>query len=102
MTDSELKILALLRNVPEGEGQEPQQPGLTYSLENRQNFGGVPPLTKERLRAALQTTVQKAAASAAAAKKIKRKPGDELRRGLATTITELPPILVDHAMKVTG
>ncbi|OTB11039.1 hypothetical protein K445DRAFT_322385 [Daldinia sp. EC12] len=102
MTDSELKILALLRNVPEGEGQEPQRPGLTYSLENRQNFGGVPPLTKERVRAALQTTVQKAAASAAAAKKIKRKPGDELRRGLATTITELPPILVDHAMKVTG
>ncbi|KAI1466573.1 uncharacterized protein F4812DRAFT_84259 [Daldinia caldariorum] len=102
LTDSDLKILTLLRNVPEGEGQEPQRVGLTYSLENRQNYGGVPALTKERVRTALQTTVQKATASSAAGKKIKRKPGDELRRGLATTITELPPILVDHAMKVTG
>ncbi|KAI1379706.1 fibronectin-binding protein A N-terminus-domain-containing protein [Hypoxylon crocopeplum] len=102
LTDNELKILTLLRNVSEGEGQEPQRPGLTYSLENRQNYGGVPALTEERVRNALQTTVQKTAASAAAAKKIKKKPGDELRKGLATTITELPPILVDHAMKVTG
>ncbi|KAI8958593.1 hypothetical protein F5Y11DRAFT_32364 [Daldinia sp. FL1419] len=102
LTDNELKILTLLRNVPEGEGQEEQRAGLTYSLKNRLNYGGVPPLTKERLRDALQITVQKNSASAAAGKKIKRKPGDELRRGLATTITELPPILVDHAMKVTG
>ncbi|KAI1454071.1 hypothetical protein F4805DRAFT_441019 [Annulohypoxylon moriforme] len=102
LTDNELKILTLLRNVSEGEGQEPQRPGLTYSLENRQNYGGVPDLTKERVRDALQTTIQKAADSAAKGKKIKRKPGDELRRGLATTITELPPILVDHALRVTG
>ncbi|KAI1779341.1 fibronectin-binding protein A N-terminus-domain-containing protein [Hypoxylon cercidicola] len=102
LTDKELKILTLLRHVPEGEGQEPQRPDLTYSLENRQNYGGVPALTKERVRDALETTVQKAAASAAAGKKIKRKPGDELRKGLATTIAELPPILLDHAMRVTG
>ncbi|KAI1392324.1 fibronectin-binding protein A N-terminus-domain-containing protein [Hypoxylon trugodes] len=102
LTDGELKILTLLRNVPEGEGQEPQRQGLAYSLDNRQNYGGVPPLTKERVRDALQTTIQKAATSAAAGKKIKKKPGDELRRGLATTILEFPPILVDHAMKVTG
>ncbi|KAI1648207.1 uncharacterized protein F4817DRAFT_75983 [Daldinia loculata] len=102
LTDKELQILTLLRHVPEGEGQEPQRPGLTYSLENRLNYSGVPALTKERVRDALQTTIQRATVSAAAGKKIKRKPGDELRRGLATTITELPPILVDHAMKVTG
>ncbi|KAI0010883.1 fibronectin-binding protein A N-terminus-domain-containing protein [Xylariaceae sp. FL0662B] len=102
LTDKELKILTLLRNVSEGESQEAHRPGFTYSLENRQNYGGVPPLTKERVRAALQTSVERAAASAAAGKKIKRKPGDELRRGLATTIVELPPILVDHVMKVTG
>ncbi|KAI1488569.1 fibronectin-binding protein A N-terminus-domain-containing protein [Biscogniauxia mediterranea] len=102
LTDSELKILTLLRNVPEGEGQEPQRAGLQYSLENRQNYGGIPTLNKDRLRNALQTTIQKNAEAAATGKKIKRKPGDELRRGLATTITELPPILVDHAMKVTG
>jgi predicted ribosome quality control (RQC) complex YloA/Tae2 family protein len=102
LTDSELRILTLLRNVPEGEGQEPQRPGLTYSLENRMNYGGVPELTKDRVKAALTSIMGKAAATATAGKKIKKKPGDDLRRGLATTITELPPILVDHAMKVTG
>ncbi|KAI8632920.1 hypothetical protein F5Y19DRAFT_419471 [Xylariaceae sp. FL1651] len=102
LTDSELKILTLLRNVPEGEGQEPQRPGLTYSLENRQNYGGVPPLTKDRLQGALRTIIEKTAASVTAGKKMKRKPGDELRKGLAVTINELPPILLDHAMKVTG
>lgn len=102
LTDKDLKIITLLRNVPEGEGQEPQRPGLSYSLVNRQNFGGVPNLTKERVRAALQATVEKNAAAATAGKKLKKKPGDELRRGLATAITELPPILVDHALKVTN
>ncbi|KAJ8123010.1 hypothetical protein ONZ43_g936 [Nemania bipapillata] len=102
LTDNELKILTLLRNVPEGEGQEPQRPGLIYSLENRQNYGGVPALTKDRLREALQTIIEKNAASATTVKKIKKKPGDELRKGLAVTINELPPILLDHAMKVTG
>ena len=97
LTDADLKILALLRNVPEGQGQEPQRVGSTYTLENRQNFGGVPPLTKERLREALKT-----ASAQAATKKAKRKGSDELRRGLATTITELPPILVDHVFRLTN
>jgi predicted ribosome quality control (RQC) complex YloA/Tae2 family protein len=101
LTDSELKILTLMHTVPEGEGQEPQRIGLNYKLENRQNYGGVPPLTKERLRSALETTVERAAAPQTAGKKGRRKPGDELRRGLATTITELPPMLVEHAFKVT-
>ncbi|KAI0188504.1 fibronectin-binding protein A N-terminus-domain-containing protein [Xylaria flabelliformis] len=102
LTDNELKILTLLRNVPEGDGQEPQRPGLTYSLENRQNYGGVPPLTRDRLQEALQTIIDKNATSNTAAKRIKKKPGDELRKGLAVTINELPPILLDHAMKVAG
>ncbi|KAK3903506.1 fibronectin-binding protein A N-terminus-domain-containing protein [Staphylotrichum tortipilum] len=96
LTDADLKILTLLRNVPEGQGQEPQRVGLTYTLENRQNYGGVPPLTRERLRDALQT-----ATAQAATKKTKKKGGDELRRGLATTITELPPVLVDHVFRLT-
>jgi predicted ribosome quality control (RQC) complex YloA/Tae2 family protein len=102
LTDNELKILTLLRHVPEGEGQEAQRPGMAYSLENRQNFSGVPPLTKERLRGALQTIIEKNVASVATVKKIKKKPGDELRKGLAVTINELPPILLDHVMRVTG
>ena len=90
-----------MRNVPEGEGQEPQRVGLKYSLENRQNYGGVPELTKERLRAALRTTVERVAAATAAGKKTK-KSADELRRGLATTISELPPLLLDHAFHASG
>ena len=38
LTDKELNILALLRIVPEGDGQEEQRVGLKYSLENRQNY----------------------------------------------------------------
>lgn len=103
LTDADLKILAILRNVHEGEGQEPQRTGLSYSLQNRQNYGGVPPLTRDRVRLALQTSVEKAEAAATSSKKKqKRKPGDELRRGLATTLEELPPIVVDHAFEVTG
>ncbi|KAG6367719.1 hypothetical protein INS49_001914 [Diaporthe citri] len=102
LTDADLKILAILRTVHEGEGQEPQRVGLTYSLENRQNYGGVPPLTKERVREALKKSVAKVEAVDASKKKPKRKAGDELRRGLATTIEELPPIVVDHAFLATG
>ncbi|KAK0729921.1 fibronectin-binding protein A N-terminus-domain-containing protein [Lasiosphaeris hirsuta] len=96
LTDASLTILALLRNVPEGEGQEPQRVGLTYTLENRQNFGGVPPLTKERLARALKTIAEQAVG-----KKVKKNGADELRRGLATTITELPPVLVEHVFRLT-
>ncbi|KAI1261500.1 hypothetical protein F5Y18DRAFT_431086 [Xylariaceae sp. FL1019] len=102
LTDADLKIMTLMRFVPEGEGQEPQRPGLQYSLDNRQNYGGVPDLTKERLQGALNTIIEKNATAAVGGKKIKKKPGDELRKGLAVTINELPPILLDHAMKVAG
>lgn len=91
-----MNILALARTVPEGEGQEPQRVGLQYSLENRQNYGGIPPLTKERVQNALKTAVEKAAADAASSKKQKGKPGGDLRKSLAVSITELPPVLVDH------
>ncbi|KAH6628409.1 hypothetical protein F5144DRAFT_549718 [Chaetomium tenue] len=98
LTDADLKILALLRIVPEGKGQEPQRVGLTYSLENRQNLGGVPPLTKERLRDALTTVT----AQAATEKAKKKKGSDGLRRGIVTTITELPPVLIDHVFRLRG
>ncbi|KAJ4140268.1 hypothetical protein NW768_001624 [Fusarium equiseti] len=96
LTDADLNILALARTVPEGEGQEPQRVGLQYSLENRQNYGGIPLLTKERVRSALKTAVAKAAADATSSKKQKGKPGGDLRKSLAVSITELPPVLVDH------
>ncbi|KAK7420638.1 hypothetical protein QQX98_002632 [Neonectria punicea] len=99
LTDADLKILTLARIVPEGEGQEPQRVGLEYSLENRQNFSGIPPLTKERVHDALKAAVDKAAVAVASTKKLKGKPGGDLRKALAVSITELPPILVDHALQ---
>lgn len=98
MTDADLKILSLARNVSEGEGQEPQRVGLQYSLDNRQNFHGIPPLTKERVQEALKSAIAKAA-STSASKKLKGKPGGDLRKSLAVSITELPPVLVDHILQ---
>ena len=101
LTDRELKILALLRIVPEGEGQEEQRVGLSYSLENRQNYGGIPPLTKQRLQDALQKAANRGDEGLVAGKKSKKKASDALRKALAVSITEFPPMLVDHAMRVT-
>ncbi|KAJ4858520.1 hypothetical protein T069G_06787 [Trichoderma breve] len=106
LTDADLKILAISRNVSEGEGQEPQGVGLQYSLENRQNFGGIPPLTKERIRDALKTAAEKAEANTVAAtfsgKKAKGKSGGDLRKALAVSITELPPALVENILQANN
>ncbi|MCJ1413692.1 hypothetical protein MMC32_000016 [Xylographa parallela] len=103
LTDKELNILALLRVVSEGQDQEELRVGLRYSLENRQNYGGVPPLTKERVRDGMQKALEKnEGAATAPVKKVKKKSGDVLRKALATTLTEFPPMLVDHALQVKG
>jgi predicted ribosome quality control (RQC) complex YloA/Tae2 family protein len=100
LTDKGLKILALLRIVTEEKGEEEQRVGLTYSLENRQNYGGIPPLTKERLQNALQKAVDRGEDGLIAGKKPKKKAADALRKALAVSITEFPPMLVDHSMQV--
>ena len=88
--------------MPETEGQEEQRVGLKYSLENRQNYGYIPPLTKERLHDALQKAVDRGDDGLVAGKKQKKKAMDALRKALAVSITEYPPMLVDHAMRVTN
>lgn len=50
------------------------------------------------MRGALQAAVDKAKATAAS-KKIKGKPGGDLRKSLAVSIAELPPVLIDHALQ---
>lgn len=100
LTDNELNILALLRTVSAGEGQEELRVGLKYSLENRQNYAGIPPLTKERIKDALQKAVDRGEDGMVAGKKSKKKAADALRKALAVSITEFPPMLVDHAMRV--
>lgn len=102
LTDNDLSILALLRIVSEGPDQEELRVGLKYSLDNRQNYQGIPPLTAERLREALQRAVHKEQdETAAPSKKGKKKAGDALRKALATSITEYPPTLVEHALRIS-
>ncbi|KAF7909906.1 uncharacterized protein EAF01_003624 [Botrytis porri] len=99
LTDKDSNILTLLRVVDPGEAQEELRVGLKYSLDNRQNYGGIPDLTKERLQEALQKGVDKGEDDSG---KKKKKPGDALRKALAVSITEFPPMLVDHAMRITS
>ncbi|KOS22011.1 Uncharacterized protein ESCO_002366 [Escovopsis weberi] len=98
LTDADLKIIAIARNVAEGEGRMPQRMGLEYSLENTQNFASVPPLTKERVRDALKSLAERAASGASKADK-KSKGNADLRKGLAVSITELPPVVIEHSLK---
>ncbi|KJX94291.1 putative serologically defined colon cancer antigen 1 protein [Zymoseptoria brevis] len=103
LTDKESTILALLRSVGEGAEHEQYRAGATYNLSLRQNFDGVPELSRERLRDGLQAAIQKQLIeSQKPGKKIKKKAGDGLRRALAITTTEFPPILLDHALHVSG
>ncbi|KAF2770383.1 hypothetical protein EJ03DRAFT_310655 [Teratosphaeria nubilosa] len=103
LTDADLTILGLLRNVREGAENEQYRLGLKYDLSLRQNVNGVPELTKERVRDGLQKAIEKQEAEAAKpGKKIKKKSGDALRKALAMTTHEFPPVLLDHALHATG
>lgn len=99
LTNADLDILTIARNVPEGAGQEPQRVGLKYLLENRQNYQGIPALTTQRVRLALESAVQTATAASDAAEKPKGKSVASLRKSLAVSITELPPIIVHHTLQ---
>ena len=101
LTDKDLNILAILRIIGEGQGQEELRNGLKYNLTNRQNYGGIPPLTEGRLLEGLRTAIQNnQVEGTTSASKVKRKPGNDLRKALATTLTEFPPTLVEHALGV--
>jgi NFACT N-terminal and middle domains len=99
LTDKDYSILALLRIVSE---QEELRVGSKYSLDNCQNFGGVPPLTTERLKNALEKAVGKKEDPDQGFGKKQKKNTDSLRKALAVGITEYPPMLIDHALRVSG
>ncbi|KAK4613640.1 Nuclear export mediator factor Nemf [Fulvia fulva] len=103
LTDAELTTLGLLRSVSEGAEHEQYRLGSKYDLSLRQNYEGTPSLTKERLRDGLQKAVERQQAEAhKPGRKIKKKVGDALRKALAITTTEFPPVLIDHALHVTA
>lgn len=102
LTDKDLNIISLLRIVPEGADQEELRVGLKYRLENRQNYNGVPPLTRARLTDALQKAALSGEDNPAVKKKKSRKnQGDSLRKALSSSLSEFPPMLIDHAMQLT-
>ena len=85
------------------EEQEQLRVGLKYSLENRQNHNGVPALTSERILAGLQKARDRIDKEFTPhPKKSKKKPGNALRKALANTLNEFPPVLIDHAMRVAA
>jgi predicted ribosome quality control (RQC) complex YloA/Tae2 family protein len=103
LTDAECTILGLLRNVSEGAEHEQYRLGLKYDLELRQNYGGVPELTKERLREGLGKAVERQREEAnKPGKKQKQRKGDSLRKALAVTTTEFPPVLIEHVLLKGG
>lgn len=101
LVDKDLVVLALLRIVGKEADQEELRVGLKYSLTNRQNYNGIPALTEERVRDGLQKFLDRADGDVKAAKKAKKKSGDVLRKALATSLNEFPPMLIDHALRVT-
>ncbi|KAF1979659.1 hypothetical protein BU23DRAFT_496424 [Bimuria novae-zelandiae CBS 107.79] len=100
LTDGDLKVLALLRNVEEGAEHEQLRVGLQYNLSLRQNYEGIPELTKERVRDGLQKAVERQKEQVAVPRKNSKKQKDALRKALAVSITECSPLLVDHALHI--
>lgn len=103
LTDSDLTILSLFRIVIEGPNQEELRTGLTYSLRDRQNYDGIPLLTKERVRNGLRDILDGSKDGPTAfVKKPKKNPGVTLRKTLVASLNEFPPTLIDHALRVTA
>ncbi|KAL8766757.1 MAG: hypothetical protein Q9209_006549 [Squamulea sp. 1 TL-2023] len=102
LADSELNILSVLRLVSKGAEQEELRVGLKYALENRQNHSRTPESTKDRVRAALQTALDRADQDGTAQPNKKRKSGDLLRKALTASIGEFPPMLIDHALRAAA
>ncbi|KAL6714648.1 hypothetical protein ACLMJK_008073 [Lecanora helva] len=95
LTDKDLTVISLLRVV--NEASEQLRVGLKYLLEDRQNYHGTPAITAGRIRDALQRSANET--TSLTQRKIK-KPEHALRKALATSLNELPPLVIDHALRV--
>ncbi|ETI20605.1 hypothetical protein G647_08643 [Cladophialophora carrionii CBS 160.54] len=104
VTDADLNVLALQRQVSEGQEDVDVKLGSKYTLEAKQNFHGIPPITEDRVRTALEKAVQRAKlAQEVGGKKAKRaKGGDDVRKALSDGFPELPYHLLEHVFIETG
>src|ERR1700722_28527 len=103
LTDKDYTVIALLRQVSEGDEDVDVKLGSTYVLKAKQNFAGIPPLTQERVKETLSAQIEKAVdVVAAGGKKAKRyKGGEDLRKALSTSFPEYPAHLLDHSFRST-
>ncbi|EXJ54308.1 tRNA threonylcarbamoyladenosine biosynthesis protein [Cladophialophora yegresii CBS 114405] len=104
VTDADLSVLALQRQVSEGQEDVDVKLGGKYTLEAKQNFHGIPPITEERVKTVLEKAVQRAKlAQEVGGKKAKRAKGaDDLRKALSDGFPELPYHLLEHVFIETG
>ena len=86
LTYAKYGIVALLRQVAPGSDIEEVKIGMTYRLESKLNYNGIPPLTIERLKSALEQD----------------NGSKVLKRSLYFGFPEYPPTLLDHAFNVVG
>ncbi|KPI34449.1 Ribosome quality control complex subunit 2, partial [Cyphellophora attinorum] len=103
LTDGELNVLALLRQVNEGDEDVDVRLGSKYVLDAKQNYAGVPPITEDRVRDALEKAATRVkAAKEAGGKMAKRaKSGDDIRKALSAGFPEYPAHLLECAFYET-
>lgn len=103
LTDKDYNILALLRNVSEGNEEVDVRLAIRYPIAAKQNYGGVPALTEQRVKDTLENQVKRAEAlTEVTTKKTKKKGGDDLKKALAVGFPEYPTNLLDHAFTLTS
>jgi predicted ribosome quality control (RQC) complex YloA/Tae2 family protein len=99
VTDKDLNILALFRNVHEGAEHERLKIGAQYNLTLRQNYNGLPDLTADRITTGLQLAIDQDKASDKSGPTVKKKKkASDLKRALIQIFRECPPVLIDHAL----
>lgn len=104
LTDADLNVLVLLRQVSEGDEDVDVKLGGKYILDAKQNYHGVPPITTDRVQEALKKAVERAkTATEVGGKKAKRAKGaDDLKKALSIAFPEFPVHLLDHVFRKAG
>ncbi|KAK6540693.1 hypothetical protein TWF694_008086 [Orbilia ellipsospora] len=111
LTDATLKIITLLRVVPEGPNQRKVERGETYDISDRKAFG-VNKVTREQIASSLTDYVGKREQEAQKGeedlkdwqkRKLKKTRKDEgLNRVLAASMTEFSATLIEHSLLTIG
>lgn len=89
--------------VSEASNREELRVGLKYTLSDKQNYDGIPPLTTDRVKDSLRKAIEKGQHNqGATTKRSKNKQANAIRQALSLGFPEFPPLLLDHAFEVVG